>query len=167
MKEIKLTGKYADGRVALVSDEDFERVMTRKWLYWPPYGRTQETVSAKIAGKRVKLHRFILQVVDPNIHVDHINGNRLDNTRDNLRLASLVENSRNRGPQRNNKLGFKGVRKLKQKAKNPFTAHINVNKKQIFLGGFASAEEAAKAYDVKAKELFGNFAVLNFPEENT
>lgn len=106
--------------------------------------------------------KFILQT---NQMVDHRDGNRLNNTRANLRIATPLENSRNRPVFRNNKAGFKGVFPTRGTKAN-WSAVIYVNKKQIYLGSFKTKEDAARAYDSKAVEAFGEFARLNFPAES-
>lgn len=168
MKEIKLSGKYAQGRVILVSDEDFERVNSKNWYYQPPRGRAQELITTSIRKRKILIHRFILGLTNPKQIVDHVDGNRFNNTRENLRLATTSQNSFNRKMHSDNELGFKGVRKKKDlnRAK-PYEASIRIHGKVIHIGHYATAEEAAKAYDSKAIELHGEFARLNFPEENT
>lgn len=89
--------------------------------------------------------------------VDHINGNKLDNRKSNLRICTDAENARNSSKKSGN---FKGVQWRSDKHK--FRARIMDNGKEIFIGYFTNEIEAAKAYDTKAKELFGEFARLNF-----
>ena len=92
------------------------------------------------------------------METDHINGKRLDNRRKNLRIVTVTENQMNRGPQKNNTSGYKGV------IRHPkgWIAKINYMKKAIRLGPFANKEDAAKAYDTKAEELYGSIAYRNF-----
>jgi hypothetical protein len=106
----------------------------------------------------------------PNMEVDHVNGNPLDNRKENLRVCTHEENGRNRKP--NKGKIFKGVREIKsvgqKKARHKrFLAAIYFKGKSIPIGYYATEEEAALAYDRKAKELFGEFANLNFPEQKT
>ena len=101
-----------------------------------------------------------MNVEDPKIEVDHINQNKLDNRKSNLRLCSHSQNGINKYKQSNNSSGFKGVCFNKRRQK--FMAFINKDKKRTYIGYFETAEEAGKAYDKKAKELFGEFACLNF-----
>ena len=97
------------------------------------------------------------------MHVDHINGNPLDNRKSNLRICTNAENQRNRGVNKNNTSGYKGVCWAKQNKK--WKARIKHNGKLIHLGYYKDKEEAARAYDKKAKELHGEYAYLNFPDE--
>jgi len=105
------------------------------------------------------MHRLIMDAPD-GTDVDHRNMDRVDNRRSNLRLATRAENLRNQGLSRNNTSGFKGVSRLDGK----WRAEIRVKWKLIYLGLFDDKVEAARAYDTAAKEHFGEFARLNFPE---
>lgn len=116
--------------------------------------------SDKGTRKLIKMHRLILNAPH-GTEVDHRDGNGLNNTRDNLRLAVGGQNKHNRGPLRNNKSGYKGVWQTKP---NQWGVQITHNSVHIHVGVFTSPEDAARAYDAKAKELFGEFAWLNFPE---
>jgi hypothetical protein len=108
----------------------------------------------------IQMHRLILNA-PKGADVDHINGNGLDNRRENLRICSRAENLRNRGIQRNNQTGYKGV--CWNKSKNTYTAQIQYEKTTYRLGTYPSAKEAALAYDKAARRYFGKFAKLNFP----
>jgi hypothetical protein len=96
-------------------------------------------------------------------HLDHINGNRGDNRIKNLRLADHGENLMNRGRQRNNKAGYKGI--WWDKEKQLWAAMIGFNNQKKALGRYSTAEEAARAYDKAAREHHGPFAYQNFKEE--
>lgn len=122
--------------------------------------------TSKLGGsqKTFKVHRviwFLCFGYWPE-QIDHINGNRLDNRIENLRHATSVENTRNRKKPNSckNKSQYKGV----SPSKNPkkWRGRIKVNNKNIYLGSFDTEIEAALAYDKSAKELFGEFAKLNF-----
>jgi len=93
----------------------------------------------------------------PGLQVDHIDGDGLNCTDENMRFATNRQNSRNRGPQRNNKSGYKGV----SFRKYSWGMSISSECKRIHKAGFPTAEAAAAAYDEKAIELFGEFAVTN------
>jgi hypothetical protein len=108
--------------------------------------------------------------------VDHINQDKLDNRRENLRLATRGDNEGNKKKRRTQaggktSSGYKGVTKMKTpKDRNPRTkpwrCTITIDKKQKALGCYASEKEAARTYDKAALEHFGEFAYLNFPEEH-
>lgn len=171
MKEIQLTRN----KVAIVDDEDYQKINQYKWWTFKSKYNNNFYASAKIDGKDVLMHRYILGLEDPKIQIDHKNRNALDNTRENLRIVSNQENSFNRGKNKNNKSGYKGVwfarygynyykgKKTRYENTKPWIAGIKHNGKNKTIGYFATAEEAAKAYDIKAKELFGDFCYLNFP----
>ncbi len=91
---------------------------------------------------------------------DHINGNKLDNRRENLRVCTLAENNRNRTIYKNNKSGFKGV--YWSRADKKWRAQIKINNRMIYLGIFDDLLEAALTYDEAAVRYHGKFAKINF-----
>lgn len=107
------------------------------------------------------MHREIM-VAPSGQYVDHVNGNKLDNRRENLRMCSNSQNMANRRAPRVNRSGFKGVHFFKRDG--TWRAAITQDYKTKHIGYYATPEEAARAYDIKARELFGEFAQLNFPE---
>lgn len=118
--------------------------------------------------RRERLHRVIMQrmkgrKLKRGELVDHINGNKLDNTRDNLRLANHSQNQANRGPSKGRR--YKGVYRS-QAEKAGWVAKITVDGEQQYLGTFSSPKEAAAAYDAAAREHFGEFAQTNFSRGN-
>ena len=106
------------------------------------------------------MHRLILGITCDS-QGDHINGDGLDNRRANLRPVTHAQNMQNR---RGNGPTFKGIYCVERTTRNPWMAKIAVAKKQIYLGYYATPEDAARAYDEAAKKYFGEFARLNFPE---
>lgn len=172
MKEIKLT----QGKIALVDDEDFEYLNQFNWHIYKKknsktyYAQRTETVSGK--NKRVVMHRVImgLDFNDPRI-VDHINHLGWDNRRSNVRICTVSENARNKQKNKDCSSAYKGVylHKTKRfnKTKNIFIvyyywcAKIEKENKKINIGNFKTEKAAALAYNIKAKELFGEFAFLN------
>jgi hypothetical protein len=104
------------------------------------------------------MHRQILNPKESD-HVDHINGNGLDNRRDNIRACSCSQNLMNRQNHRPTTSGYKGV--SLHKRNKTWRATINLNGKQIYAGCYATPVEAALAYNAKAIELFGEFARPN------
>jgi len=139
---------------ALVDDEDFELVSQYKWSI-SSYGYAECRDSEhKILG----MHRLIIPTKS-GMKIDHINMNPLDNRRENLRICTHRQNLWNRIKPTNNTSGFKGV--SWEKRRNKWRASICKNYKQFSLGEFFTKNEAALAYNRKARELFGNFARLN------
>ena len=155
MREIPLSR----GLVALVDDEDFERLSKFKWYASPAYAvRNGKDADGK--AMQIRMHREILNA-KPDQEVDHVNRNGFDNRRENLRLCSHAENVRNRSSYKNNSSGFKGVSFHKGTGK--WQARIRIDERLQHLGVHATAEEAARAYDAAAIEIHGKFASLNFP----
>lgn len=119
----------------------------------------------KINSEQCRAHRVIWKLAYGSIpadkHIDHINGNGLDNRLENLRLATNSENQLNRLADKGRK--YKGVYR---KGRN-FKAEITVNGERIYVGIFKNAEHAAMAYDKAARELHGEYAKLNFPNVET
>lgn len=105
-----------------------------------------------------RLHRGIMNA-KPNEIVDHVNGDRLDNRKSNLRLCTNAENSRNANISKNNTSGYKGV--SWDKSRNLWHAQIMVDKRTIHIGRFGDKLEAAKAYNKAAVKYHGEFALLN------
>ena len=149
------------GKFAIVDAADYESLSKHKWL---ANGDEKRGFYAarRVGNKLVLMHRAIMNPPDGTV-VDHINRNSLNNRRCNLRICTQKENLRNGRPSRRSTSRFKGVYFDKQTRK--WIAKIGYNGKTIHLGSFEDEVEAAKAYDRKAYELFGDFAYLNFPEE--
>ena len=127
---------------------------------WNGKGKKQE---------KIYWHTFITNP-PPGKVVDHINGDTLDNRKSNLRAVTWKQNSMNRAANRTHKgksttSRYKGVSLVK--CRNKWVSSIGHNYKRIYLGYFSLAEDAARAYDAKAKELFGEFAYQNFPGPDT
>ncbi len=136
---------------ALIDVEDHQKVCGTKWHFSEGYVKNAD-------GGR--LHRLIMDL-QPNSHleVDHINHDTLDNRKLNLRVCTHKENTRNRKIGSSNTSGFKGIDFKKDTGK--WTARIGVNGDREYLGSFVNILDAAKAYDKKAVELFGEFAATN------
>lgn len=109
----------------------------------------------KKVGK-IRLHRLVMDNPKSKM-IDHINGDKLDNRKANLRVCTNADNMRNRPKTKTNHSGYKGV----IFHYNKWKATIKVNYKQIYLGRFTKKEDAAKAYNEAALEHFGQFAYLN------
>jgi len=153
MKRIPLS----QGKFALVDDEDYERVMEFGSWHFMNIGYAGSCARRK----HTYLHRFIfdLNPGDKRV-VDHINGDKLNNQKSNLRICTHAQNISSRvNKNKNNTSGFKGVTFDRQKGK--WMARICINRKNIFCGYTATPEAAALKYNDFATKYFGEFAVLN------
>jgi hypothetical protein len=148
-------GKNKGLYFALVDDEDFKRCSKLRWSFNP------NGYAERRKGKTIeRLHRFIMNCPKGK-EVDHINGNKLDNRKCNLRICTQHQNSFNKSKQQGKYSSiYKGVCFFKRD-KN-WMANITKNNKYIFIGYFKEERHAAMAYDIWAKELFGKHARLNF-----
>lgn len=155
-KEIPLT----QNKFALVDIKDFDYLNQFKWCTHKQRNTYYAVRSIKKNGKKALLlmHREILKP-PKGMCTDHINGDGLDNRRGNLRICSNSQNLMNRGKQKNNASGFKGV--WWQKIERKWQAQIQVNKKVISLGYYPTKECAAIAYNEAATKYHGEFARLN------
>lgn len=158
MKQIQLT----KGFVASVDDCDFLRL----WLMGSWHHAT--TGGLSYAAKRqngdfIYMHRVIAEWAygKSALTVDHIDGDTLNNQRHNLRYATKTEQQHNKKCAPNKSSDFKGVY-FDCRAGN-WVASIYCRGHKYWLGSFDNELNAAKAYDIKARELFGSFARLNFP----
>jgi len=169
------------GKYAIVDPEDYEWLMQYKW-----HANNGRGKFYAVNSRMQKMHRLIMFGVKQEyrisllttcrdrqnggggkrrsqLFVDHINGNGLDNRKANLRLATPVQNNWNtKSGMGRGKSQYKGVKWHKHVKK--WVAVISVDGRKKHLGYFTDEKEAAKAYDRAAKELRGEFAVLNFPD---
>lgn len=157
MKEIPLSR----GRVALIDDEDYERVSAiGAWVVQldehTAYARHNECSDG--VRSAILMHSLITGWA----YVDHRNGDGLDNRRANLREATHAQNMGNKRLYRTNTSGFKGV--TYERRGGRWVASIQVNGRKRYLGTFASPQEAAHIYDTAALSAWGEFARINFPE---
>ena len=151
------------GYTAVVDDADAQLVLRHKWQVRIEQHTAYAQTTFRQAGRLrcVSMHRFILNA-GPSDLVDHADGNGLNNTRSNLRLATQAQNAWNRSMRSDNSSGFKGVHW--NKGRSRWVASIQRGSRKITIGYFLNAEDAARAYDAKAKALFGEFAHVNFLE---
>lgn len=166
MREIFLT----QNQIALVDDEDCEWLMQWKWSAWKPFQtyyaiRNKHKGEYKSISKRgiVRMHNAILEyhgiIIGEKEECDHINGNGLDNQKNNLRIVLQKHNSFNKGSYKNSFSEYKGV--SWHKATNKWIAQIQVDLEKIYLGVFKNEKEAARAYNEAALKYHGEYARLN------
>ena len=150
MREIVLS----KGKVAFVDDIDYPRLMKYKW-YLSGYYAACRLPKSIFDNKIVSMHRFIMNVTDTIVEVDHINHNKLDNRKCNLRIATKSQNQANARIQSNNTSGFKGVYWHKKDKR------WMVMCKGKYIGSFVDINMAALAYNKRALEIYGNYAFVN------
>ena len=159
MKKIPLS----QGKFALVDDEDFEELNKYKWT---AYGARDtfyayRNPSINNGRKSIFMHRQIMNTPE-GMQTDHADRNGINNQRKNLRIVTNSQNQMNKKRQSNNSSGFMGVDFHSGTKK--YRARINKKGKQIHLGIFNTAKEAAHAYDAAARKYHGEFATTNFEE---
>lgn len=156
MKEITLTGIHGSGKFTFIDDDNYTELSKYTWFI-NNYGYVVRSGYKEGIKGVIWMHR---QIMKPPIfkQIDHINGNKLDNRKENLRIVEFWQNRMNRGKYKNNTSGYKGV----SKNKKLFRATIGVNNKKIHIGYNKDPYECAKMYDKAALHYFGEFARLNF-----
>jgi hypothetical protein len=158
-----LTIPLTRGKVAIIDAADFDLVGQHKWCAIPSRSTwyAMRAIRRTGPGRLVSMHQ-VLYPAPPGMKIDHIDGDGLNNRRANLRHCTNQENCRNQGLARNNRSGFKGVSWHSYYGK--WLATIRDGGRWIYLGRFTDPVEAAHAYEAEARELFGAFARLNFPD---
>lgn len=152
--------KLTQGKETCIDLKNWKRVRGLPWCAvqkkgnWYVQSRTITPFSGR--WKTTYLHQLILSCP----LVDHKDRNGLNNLEKNLRPATKQENSFNQRIRCDNTSGFRGV--VRQNKTGKFEAHIRLSGKRKHLGTFTTPEEAARARDISAKVLFGQFASLNF-----
>lgn len=149
------------GYYALVDEEDFDKVS--KYIWNVRLSKHTNYAKASINGKSTFMHRFVMNVRDGKVKVDHIFHNGLDNRKEQLRVGSQVDNMMNSKPHKNSSSNFKGV--TFDSVNFKWAASIMFKGKAFRLGRFKTEIEAAVARDKKAIELQGERAYLNFPNK--
>jgi hypothetical protein len=145
------------GKFTLVDDDNYEELSKYKWQYHSLGYAIRSTPSVLGKQGHMFMHREIMHT-PIGMQTDHINGNKLDNRKINLRVCSVSENHMNAKKSSNKTSGYKGV--CWDKYNNKWKAYIG----KKHLGVFTMPEIGARVYDEEAKRLFGKFAKLNFPD---
>lgn len=163
MKEISLSGK--EGGIAIVDDEIYDLLNQWKWRKNSCGYASRMGDRKHKGGKVIRTIQFMHRLIMGNplgAQIDHINGQKLDNRRSNLRFADQHINNGNRMISRTNTSGFKGVHL--DRASGKWQAQIKHGHKCKYLGKYANKEDAARAYDKAAIEYFGPLTWTNFGE---
>lgn len=157
MKEIPL----ANGKVAFIDDEDYAWVSQWHWCATLCNGKwyVKRDVMANHSRSTILLHRALLGLDDPDVEVDHVDGNGLNNSRQNLRTCTHQLNQMNRPKLEGCTSKHKGV--FWSKIRNKWAVQISVNKRRKHVGYFTDELAAAKAYNEAVSELYGRFPRLN------
>ena len=156
-KEIQLT----QGKVAIVDDEEFDYLNQFKWNVNNFNGKFYAVRSFMITKGNQSIVLMHREIMNPKkgFVIDHVDGNTLNNLKNNLRICTHGENLMNQNINKNNKSGFKGVYFCKQN--NKFRAEIKKDKIKYFLGTFINPIDAARAYNKAAIKYHGEFANIN------
>lgn len=146
----------------LVDDDDFDYLNQWKWKIgkrgYAVRGVYDHVCNGKRLYKDVTLHRLVIRA-RPGEMVDHINGDKLDNQKSNLRLCNHAENMRNTKLSTRNTSGYKGI--YWHKRSQYWQAYITYNQKHMYLGRYVDKMDAVKAYNAAAEKYFGVFAKTN------
>jgi hypothetical protein len=153
-KEIQLN----KGTITIVDNDDYEYLNQWKWYLLKSHTNYYAIRSSRPDNKLIQLHRIVIKAKQGEI-VDHINGDKLDNRKVNLRICTHAQNNQNRKISKLNKSGYNGVSwSIKNKR---WVAQIACEKKKIHLGYYKDLIEAAKVFNQAAKKYHGEFAKLN------
>jgi hypothetical protein len=136
-----------------IDKQDYDKVKDYRWKIMFNGRTAYVTGRLKGSNKQYLIHRIILSPKTKE-KIDHIDGNGLNNRRNNIRLCTYTQNNQNAQIRKDNSTGVKGVRKVKS---GKYSARIQSNKKRINLGTFNTLEEAKEAYNKKAQELHKEF----------
>jgi hypothetical protein len=150
----------SDGDEFFVSAEDADRVSKHRW-HTTTYGYVAANMKEGDRYRHVRLHRWILGLTDETEFGDHRDGNTRNNRRENLRICTRLQNAANQRPRKGAVSPFKGVTKNRVSGRS-----WRASLRGKVIGHFYTAEEAALAYDSRARVEYGEFAFLNFPDRD-
>ncbi len=161
---VKIINLTNSDELILVDDEDYEYLMQWNWQLSGNCGGVYRCENIDGIKYTIIMSRIIAKRMGLNLsnEIDHIDRDIFNNKRNNLRAATNSQQNMNKGLQKNNTSNYRGVNW--HNASQKYRVRISLNGKQINLGLFDCPIEAANMYDYYAKQLFGEFAYLNFPE---
>lgn len=139
----------------LVDAEDLERLSAHHWRLV----RSGSTRALRVATGRGKFLHTVVMNAPPGIPVDHIFHRTLDNRKGKLRIVTVRENNLNTRPKKGGSSQYKGVQRSKKTGK--WFVHAGPKGGKVFIGGFDSEVEAARAYNGLAMSLYGSAAYMN------
>jgi hypothetical protein len=149
---LECTDSNYNNKYTKIDLDDVERVSKYKWTI----DKSTNYVRTSSNGKNFKLHRFILRY-DDNLFIDHINNNRLDNRKNNLRIVTPKQNALNSSLCKNNTSSYKGIHKQKSK----WVVRIRYNNSTLYLGWYKSFKEALIVRISEEIKLYKEFANYN------
>lgn len=148
------------GKFAIVDAEDYDWLIQMKWYY--KESRKGRGYAVKATADKTRMHRLVNNTPE-GMFTDHINGDKLDNRKANLRSCTVRQNSYNSTKRSDNRSGYRGVcwRANRQR----WLAQIIADGKYKYIGTFKTLQEAAQAYNNAAVLLHGEFAKLNIIDQ--
>jgi predicted GIY-YIG superfamily endonuclease len=166
-KEIVVDGDVAyvpltKGKMAIIDAEDIDLVSQYSWCV-----SSKGYATAQVNNKMVLLHRFLLRLTNRGHVVDHLNGNKLDNRKLNLKVCTQAENNRNKAKYDSGS-GYRGLTYLPKNSK-PWNLYLGIGNKKISLGNYANTALPSVLFDciqlkiASALETEVSLRVLNFP----
>lgn len=157
MKEISLT----QGKAAIVDDDDYESINAHKWHYVNVGYASRYSGGGRKNRKTDYMHIAVMGK-QSGMEIDHINGNKLDNRKENLRHVTHSQNMQNASV-KGGSSRYKGV--CWDKSRNKWISSIYISEKHVHIGRYESEEDAARAYNLRAHVAFGEFARTNYIQE--
>lgn len=153
--------RLSKGKSAWVDDKDYEWLNQWKWHFVSRGYAYRNQYRREHKGKRkyMSMHRLVNNTPSDK-GTDHINGNKLDNRKSNLRTATQTQNLGNQKKQAGKSSRFKGV--FYDIPRRKWCASIKYKKRRHYLGRYVCEIVAAARYDIEAEKLFGQFAKTNF-----
>ena len=144
----KNTKAFKENVKLQIDEEDYEKHFKEKSIYLNGNGYA--------LSNNIGIHRIIMDITDSKLQIDHINHDKLDNRKENLRVVTHQQNSYNKTVYKNNESGYTGVHLYKPTGK--YMAYIKANNKRKHLGYYKTIEEAYTAYVRASKALHGEYA---------
>lgn len=156
----EITIFYIKDKEILIDTENLESLIKHRWfLSKSNKHKDYVRVMCNISSKKIRLHRFILNITDSKIEIDHINRNPLDNRKCNLRIVTKSQNGFNREMRKTNKSGYRGI--WWDKSRNKWFVSLRIDGKLKGLGRYSNLDEAIKVRNKVFLEIHGDFFVFD------